>query len=137
MEHDHANQSAQSPRKVMFTEHVHHCPKCRKPFKYIIYENRIVEQLVRCTCGELLPREVAPDEPRDLLEEAFILGFMASREGFNGECQINVCSPDQLEAFERPESEFRELLARDVEFQRLKREALNRLSAYTGDGQKS
>jgi hypothetical protein len=33
-----------------------------------------------------------------LLEKAFALGFMISREGFNGECGYETCAPSRLEA---------------------------------------
>jgi hypothetical protein len=31
-----------------------------------------------------------------LIEEAFMLGFMVSREGFNGECDFSHAAPDEL-----------------------------------------
>jgi hypothetical protein len=33
-----------------------------------------------------------------LLEKAFALGFMITREGFNGECGYETCAPSRLEA---------------------------------------
>lgn len=40
----------------------------------------------------------------ELLQKAFALGFMISREGFNGECEFEWCAPSELE----PHSCYRE-----------------------------
>ncbi len=39
---------------------------------------------------------VIPESMRPALERAFLLGFMATREGFNGECAFDHCAPRQL-----------------------------------------
>jgi hypothetical protein len=40
-----------------FTGHVHTCPKCKRPYKFLIHETGFIEQVVRCTCGALMPQE--------------------------------------------------------------------------------
>lgn len=53
---------------------------------------------MECRTVYLCPGWPEP-EPKDLsdLETAFLLGFMVTREGFNGECPYDHCAPDDLE----------------------------------------
>ncbi len=91
-------------REVKYDEEVHTCPKCRKPFKRIVYEDGSVEQRSHCTCGEPLPPREAKEEKqlRAMLAEAFLLGFFCTREGFNGECAVGELS-DGLKPYDENE----------------------------------
>lgn len=63
----------------------------------------------------------------ELFEIAFALGFLASREGFNGECAYDNCAPGSI--FQAPSAHHESLevalhdMQEDGEFNRLRREA--------------
>ena len=63
------------------------------------------------------------------IEEAFLLGFMASREGFNGECAYEHCSPIDLKPDHETEDEFRVGMNASEMFIKLRAEAVKRLAA--------
>lgn len=65
-------------------------------------------------------------EKRRLITEAFLLGFMSSREGFNAECAYEHCS-DGLQPDHQTEEEFQQDMAENDAFQRYLEKALLRL----------
>ena len=64
---------------------------------------------------------------KQLITEAFTLGFMMSREGFNAECAFEHCS-DGLKPHAESEEEFREHMAENEAFQEGLEEALERMA---------
>ena len=64
-----------------------------------------------------------------LIEEAFLLGFMASREGFNAECAYDHCSPTILKPNFETEDEFRVSMNASKAFLKLRAEAVKRLAS--------
>lgn len=67
------------------------------------------------------------ENEKRLITEAFTLGFMMSREGFNGECAFENCS-DGLKPYAESEERFREHMAENEAFQEGLEEALERMS---------
>ena len=70
-------------------------------------------------------------DQQGLLYQAFLLGFIASREGFNGECAYDHCAPDSLadprtSSYASVEEMLAELRQSEV-LQKLWGEALERL----------
>lgn len=59
----------------------------------------------------------------DKIEEAFLLGFMATQEGFNGECAFDNCAPSQLVNDKEFHTEVREI----PEFKELLKEAKEKI----------
>ena len=66
-------------------------------------------------------------EKRCLITEAFLLGFMCSREGFNAECAYEHCC-DGLQAHWQTEEDFQKDMVENEAFQRCLEKALKRLS---------
>ncbi|MES2070849.1 MAG: hypothetical protein V4488_10910 [Pseudomonadota bacterium] len=62
-----------------------------------------------------------------LLKEAFLLGFMVSREGFNGELFNDELAPSGVHPDGGEISEFRQLAASMPEFTRLQHAAIRLL----------
>ena len=63
---------------------------------------------------------------RKLFNMAFALGFMISREGFNGECPYEHIAPSKLRPDDHKEIttlEWIEKIRHNVEFRRLREEA--------------
>ena len=59
------------------------------------------------------------------IEDAFMLGFMCSREGFNGECDFEHCAPLKLESYYRDGIEaFRHYIQNDETYLKLRDEAV-------------
>lgn len=67
-------------------------------------------------------------ELNKLLAEAFTLGFMISREGFNGECAFEHCAGGLTPYAGLTEAEWLESMASNEVFQDLMQEALVRLN---------
>lgn len=65
-------------------------------------------------------------EKRRLITEAFSLGFMCSREGFNGECAYEHCC-DGLQPHWQIEEEFQQDMVKNEAFQQCLEKALERL----------
>ena len=61
---------------------------------------------------------------KSVIREAFILGFLVSREGFNGECTYGHCAPRNTEPYHE---ESREFALGTPEFMKLVEEAVVRL----------
>ena len=61
-----------------------------------------------------------------LLTEAFLLGFMCTREGFNAECAYVHCC-DGLKPDHETEGEFRAACTQNEAFMRMRAEAMLRL----------
>jgi hypothetical protein len=68
-------------------------------------------------------------EKQKLVAEAFLLGFMCSREGFNGECAFQHCADGLRPEHPTTESEFREMMVANVAFKELEDEAIQRLAS--------
>ncbi len=64
---------------------------------------------------------------RELAREAFMLGFMVSREGFNAECDYEHCAPDTLRPEHSGEADFRVHIESNEVFVRLCEMAVKRL----------
>lgn len=72
---------------------------------------------------------MTPAKRQHLIEEAFLLGFMVSREGFNGECAYEHCADDALQTDAgQTEAEWRDLMAGNEAFKRLRALAVKRLA---------
>ena len=63
-----------------------------------------------------------------LIREAFLLGFMSLREGFNTECTYDHCAPESLRPHFQSEKSFRFEIAESESFQRLQNEAVEKLA---------
>lgn len=73
---------------------------------------------------------MSPAERQHLIEEAFLLGFMASREGFNAECTFEHCADATLKPeWGTTEAEWRDGMAGNEAFQSLRAEAVKRLTS--------
>jgi hypothetical protein len=72
------------------------------------------------------------ENEKRLITEAFHLGFMMSREGFNGECAFEHCS-DGLKPYAESEERFREHMAENEAFQEGLQEALERMSGQNAE----
>jgi len=68
-------------------------------------------------------------QKRALIEEAFLLGFMVTREGYNGECMFENCAARGLNPELGSETEFREIANSSESFKALREEALKRLNS--------
>ena len=63
---------------------------------------------------------------KEKLEKMFALGFLATREGFNGECWYEHLAPHS-DQYEKAIEEDLELLEELPEFNRLREQALKKL----------
>jgi len=72
------------------------------------------------------PSNPMTEKEKQLFTEAFTLGFMMSREGFNGECAFEHCA-EGLKAHDESEQRFREHMAANKAFQAGLEEALERM----------
>ena len=62
-----------------------------------------------------------------LVEEAFLLGFMCSREGWNGECDFDHRSDGRLQPCGESEESFRLATETNDVFKELRAQAVKRL----------
>jgi hypothetical protein len=60
-----------------------------------------------------------------LLAKAFTLGFMVSREGFNGECAFEHCAPNTVEAHYETVDEFMDAIEKNEAFTSLRESAVS------------
>ena len=66
-----------------------------------------------------------PAVPSNLLfNRAFMLGFMVSREGFNGECDYEHCAPSRVEASYESVQEFAVRIEHNDMYRQLRAEAM-------------
>jgi len=68
---------------------------------------------------------------RQQIAEAFLLGFMVSREGFNGDCGYEHCAPSEVAPYHTEEAEFRQWAYQSPAFTALRAKALKRLADAT------
>jgi len=64
--------------------------------------------------------------PEKQLAEAFLLGFMCSREGFNGDCAYEHCAPTKVSPYDGDEAQFKAWTDTSPAFVALREEALKR-----------
>lgn len=69
-----------------------------------------------------------PLTQRELIEQAFLLGFMASREGFTADYAFDHCAPSRLELEDRTEAELLAHLEAKEAWTDLRAEAVRRLA---------
>lgn len=62
-----------------------------------------------------------------IIKEAFFLGFMISREGFNGECAFEHKVPQELKADGCTEEKLRQYIEEMEDFKHLRKLAVERL----------
>ncbi len=60
----------------------------------------------------------------ELFALGFKLGFMVSRDGFNGECSFDHCGPPKVEAESGSVEEFMESIEKSAKFRKLRDEAV-------------
>lgn len=70
-----------------------------------------------------------------LLEKAFTIGFMVSREGFNGECAYEHCAPTRVEAHYESVAEFMSAIEKNEAFTDLRKSAISNISNHGLTGQ--
>jgi len=73
-----------------------------------------------------------------LLEKAFTLGFMVSREGFNAECAYEHCAPGGVQAHYETIAEFMDAIEKNKRFVALRKSAvkaniIDRINAPGGE----
>lgn len=77
----------------------------------------------KCHCCE---EEMIADEVRkSQISQAFALGFMISRQGFNGECDYEHCGPVRLEGNHITIEDYLEYIEGDELFCTLRAKALS------------
>ena len=78
-----------------------------------------------------------PDKPavpsNPLFNRAFMLGFMVSREGFNGECDYEHCAPSRVEAYCESIQEFAVRIEHNDMYRQLRDEAIAQMLNPTAD----
>ena len=70
-------------------------------------------------------KPAVPSNP--LFNRAFMLGFMVSREGFNGECDYEHCAPSRVEAYHESIQEFAVRIEHNDMYRQLREEAISQM----------
>ena len=64
-------------------------------------------------------------EIQELIADAFLLGFMVSREGFNGEVAVECHGPDALKPHDGKIADFEQSMRGNERFKKLQAEAVD------------